>query len=124
MSPKPSRFGLSLRKSSVSSAVLIDICPHVNRAVKTDSVIRRRRRRRGLFVIRWAGKKRAAEKSTSCDNEEAELFHKGGFKGFERSCLWDLSRTSFGRGSCIYYPYREERGMPNSLARYSLVNQL
>ena len=35
-------------------------------------------------------------------------------------CLWDLSRTSFGRGSCIYYPYREERGMPNSLARSAL----
>ena len=77
-----------------------------------------------MFVIRWTGKKRAAEKSTSCDNEEAELFHKGGFKGFERSCLWDLSRTSFGRGSCLYYPYREERGMPNSLARLSLANEL
>jgi hypothetical protein len=76
-----------------------------------------------LFVIRWAGKKRAAEKSTSCDNEEAELFHKSGFKGFERSCLWDLSLTSFGRGSCIYYPYPYiGRNEDAPLSRNGLMN--
>lgn len=28
------------------------------------------------------------------------------------------------QGRALYYPYREERGMPNSLARFSLANEL
>ena len=38
------------RKRSGSAAVLIDICPHVDRSIKTDSVIWWWRRRRDLLV--------------------------------------------------------------------------
>jgi hypothetical protein len=65
-----------IRKSSVSAAVLKDIRSGVNRAVKTESVKFRRRRRGDLFVDLLSGLHRSGYKSEQecCWNKE--FFHK------------------------------------------------
>ena len=51
------------RKRSGSAAVLIDIRAHVDRSVETDSIIRRRRRRRDLLIGLRSGLQRSRDES-------------------------------------------------------------
>src|SRR6476646_8272722 len=63
------------RKRSVSTAVLIDVCPRIDRSVKAESICIHRRRRRDLLIDFRSGLQRSGNESDEYSRREIDFFH-------------------------------------------------